>query len=131
MEREREIYIAPGRGRERYGHGDKDVDSPVKIQAWFSVQSRSVLLQFFEHGLWCHGASSLGMEREVKMRKGSENEKRLREGSEKGKKFQQKIWGKMKWNRGSSNGHNQPKMDVTMHWQRGPQSQLIYGLAIE
>ena len=38
MERERErdlLYlgdnIAPGKGRERYGHDDGEVDSPVKI----------------------------------------------------------------------------------------------------
>ena len=33
---------------------------------------------------------------------------------------------------GSSNGNNpKPEMNVTMHWLRGPQSHLIYGLATE
>ena len=71
--------IAPGKGRERYGHGDKEVDSPVKIQAWFRAlmtrcsSNTDDLLRpgsVFEHGLWCHGASLLGMRREVKMRRG-------------------------------------------------------------
>ena len=71
--------ITPEKGRERYGHSDREVDSPVKIQAWFKASMRRCssntddLLRpssVFEHGLWCHGASSLGMRREVKMRRG-------------------------------------------------------------
>ena len=71
--------ITPEKGRERYGHSDREVDSPVKIQAWFKASMRRCssntddLLKpglVFEHGLWCHRASSLGMRREVKMRRG-------------------------------------------------------------
>ena len=78
MERERERFTALGKGRERYGHDDGEVDSPVKIQAWLRASMRRCssntddLLRsgsVFEHGLWCHRASSLGMRREVKMRR--------------------------------------------------------------
>ena len=69
--------IALGKGRERYGHDDGEVDLPVKIQAWLRASMRRCssntddLLRphsIFEHGLWCHGATSLGMRMEVKMR---------------------------------------------------------------
>ena len=62
--------IATGKGRERYGHNDGKVNSLVKIQAWFRASMRRCssntdsLLRpgsVFEHGLWCHGASSMGM----------------------------------------------------------------------
>ena len=79
MERERErgrdllhlgYNIATEKGRERYGHNDGKVDSPVKIQAWFRALMRRCssntdsllrLGSVFEHRLWCHGASSLEM----------------------------------------------------------------------
>ena len=108
MERERERFTALGKGRERYGHDDGEVDSPVKIQAWFralmtrcSLNTDDLLRpdSVFEHGLWCHGASSLGMRREVKMRRGWEREAR------RGKIFSENFFGKMECNRGSPNGH--------------------------
>ena len=69
--------IAPGKGRERYGHDDRELHLPVKIPAWFRASMRRCssntddLLRphlVFEHGVWCHGATSLGMRMEVKMR---------------------------------------------------------------
>ena len=74
-ERERDLLhlgynIATEKGRERYGHNDGKVDSPVKIQAWFRALMRHCssntdsLLRpgsVFEHRLWCYGASSLEM----------------------------------------------------------------------
>ena len=74
----------------------------------------------FEHRLWCHGASSLGMMREVKMRRGREREI-----------FEEKFFGEVKCNKGSSNSHNYTEMDGTMHWSKGPLRQLIYETAIE
>ena len=82
-EGERERFTAPRIGRERYGNGDREVHSLVKIQAWFRASMRRCssntgdLLRpgsVFEHGLWCHGATSLGCE------DGSENEREVRRG---------------------------------------------------
>ena len=56
----------------------------------------------------CHGASSLGMKRKVKMRK------RLREGSEKREKFCWKFGGEMKWSRGVPTVITQ---SLTLMWQ--------------
>ena len=109
MERERERFTALGKGRERYGHDDGEVDSPVKIQAWFRASMRRCssntndLLRpgsIFEHGLWCHGASSLGMRSEVKMRRGWEREVR------RGKFLRKKISEKWSVSSFSFNGHN-------------------------
>ena len=74
MERERDLLhlgdnIAPGKGRESYGHGDRELHLSVKIPAWFRASMRRCssntddLLRpgsVFEHGLWCHEATSLG-----------------------------------------------------------------------
>ena len=46
------------------------------------------ILNMVEHGLWCHGASSLGMRREVKMRRGWERE--VRRGKILSNKFSEK-----------------------------------------
>ena len=109
MERERERFTALGKGRERYGHDDGEVDSPVKIQAWLRASMRHCssntddLLRsgsVFEHGLWCHRASSLGMRREVKMRRGWEREVR------RGKFLRKKISENWSVSGFSSNGHN-------------------------
>ena len=90
----------------------------MKIQAWFRALMRRCssntddLLKpglVFEHRLWCHGASSLSMRREVKMRRGREREI-----------FEEKFFGEVKCNRGSSNNHNYSEMDGTMHWSKGP-----------
>ena len=112
------------KGRERYGHDDREVDSPMKIQAWFRASMRRCssntedLLKpgsVFEHRLWCHGASSLGMRREV--RRG---------------KFLRKNFSE-KW---SVTGEA-PTVITTLRWigqctgRRGPLRQLICGTATE
>jgi len=107
--------IAPRKGREKYGHSDRELHSPVKIPAWFRASMRRCssntddLLRpcsVFEHGLWCHGATSLGCE------DGSENEREVR----RGKFFREKFSDKCRVTGRSSNG----QIDGTSHWLNGP-----------
>ena len=107
--------IAPGKGRERYGHGDRELHSPVKIPAWFRASSRrrssntDDLVKprsVFEHGLCCHGATSLGCE------DGSAAEREVR----RGKFFRKQFSDKCRVTEASSNG----QIDGTSHWFHGP-----------
>ena len=82
-ERERDIYIYIL----HLGEGERGMDTVTQLgtlagedlglvqcfdHALFfnHLVSFSGLVQCFDHRLWCHGASSLGMKREVKMRRG-------------------------------------------------------------
>ena len=65
--RERYIYIAPGRYILHLGEGERGMDTVTGLNRLACEDSG--LVQCFDHGLWCHGASSLGMKREVKMRR--------------------------------------------------------------
>ena len=68
MEREREIYIAPGRYILHLGEGERGMDTMTELGRL--VGEDSGLVQCFDHKLWCHRANSLVMKREVKIRRG-------------------------------------------------------------
>ena len=50
------------------GEGERGVDMVIELDRLTGEDSG--LVQCFDHRVWCHGASSLGMKREVKMRGG-------------------------------------------------------------
>ena len=67
-EGERDIYIAPGRYILHLVQGERGMDTVTELDRLTSEDSG--LVQCFDHRVWCHGDSSLGMKREVKIRKG-------------------------------------------------------------
>ena len=95
-EGERQIYCTweiishLGKGERGMDTVTESYHSPVKISAWFRASSRRCSSNtddlvkprsVFEHGLCCHGATSLGCE------DGSENEREVRRGKFLGKFF--------------------------------------------
>ena len=119
MEGEREVYIAPGRGRERYWHGDR--------ARYGLADEDSSLVQCFDHWVFIMELTRWGRRGKWKWEEAwLWCERRLREGREKREKFCWKFGGEMKWNRGVTTVITQPNERCDNALVRGPWRHLIY-----